>query len=58
VLNYVGRYTEPEQYENIIIKSSGFGEMVKLKDIANVQLGSEFYDIYTNLDGKPSAFSC
>ena len=55
VLNYVGRYTEPEQYENIIIKSSGFGEMVKLKDIANVELGSEFYDIYTNLDGQPSA---
>lgn len=54
VLDYVGRYTEPEQYENIIIKSSGFGEMVKLKDIADVELGSEFYDIYTNLDGKPS----
>ncbi len=55
VLNYVGRYTEPEQYENIIIKSSGFGEMVKLRDIATVELGSEFYDIYTNLDGKSSA---
>ncbi len=55
VLTYVGRYTEPEQYENIIIKSSGFGEMVKLKDIATVELGSEFYDIYTNLDGKASA---
>jgi len=55
VLNYVGRYTEPEQYENIIIKSSGFGEMVKLKDIAYVELGSEFYDIYLNLDGKSSA---
>ncbi|MFN8551047.1 MAG: efflux RND transporter permease subunit [Candidatus Obscuribacterales bacterium] len=55
VLTYVGRYSEPEQYENIIIKSSGFGEMVKLKDIATVELGSEFYDIYTNLDGKPSA---
>jgi HAE1 family hydrophobic/amphiphilic exporter-1 len=55
VLNYVGRFSEPEQYENIIIKSSGFGEMVKLKDIASVGLGSEFYDIYTNLDGKPSA---
>lgn len=55
VLNYLGRYSEPEQYENIIIKSSGFGEMVKLKDIASVELGSEFYDIYTNLDGKPCA---
>lgn len=55
VLNYVGRFAEPEQYENIIIKSSEFGEMVKLKDIATVELGSEFYDIYTNLDGKSSA---
>src|SRR5262249_42873848 len=38
-----------------VIKSTGFGEMVKLKDIASVELGSEFYDIYTNLDGKSSA---
>lgn len=55
VLNYVGRYNEPKQYENIIIKSSDFGEMVKLRDIAEVELGSEFYDIYSNLNGKPSA---
>lgn len=55
VLNYVGRYNDPKQYEEIIIKSSEFGEMVKIKDIADVELGSEFYDIYSNLDGKPSA---
>ncbi len=54
-LNYEGRYNEPKQYENIIIKSSEFGEMVKLKDIAEVELGSEFYDIYSDLDGKPAA---
>lgn len=55
VLDYEGRYNEPKQYENIIIKSSELGEMVKLRDIAEVELGSEFYDIYNNLDGKPSA---
>ena len=55
VLDYVGRYSDSSQYENIIIKSSEFGEMVKLRDIATVELGSEFYDIYNNLDGKPSA---
>ncbi len=54
VLNYDGWYNTPEQYENIIIKSSEFGEMVKLKDIAKVELGSEFYDIYSSIDGKPS----
>ena len=32
--------------------------MVKLKDIASVELGSEFYDIYTNLDGRASRLSC
>lgn len=55
VLDYEGRYNDPKQYENIIIKSSEFGEIVKLRDIAEVELGSEFYDIYNNLDGKPSA---
>ena len=30
-------------------------KMIKLGDIADVELGSEFYDIYSNLDGKPSA---
>lgn len=55
VLNYDGWYNEPAQYENIIVKSSEMGEMVKLKDIAKVELGSEFYDIYTDIDGKPSA---
>ncbi|MCU0328112.1 MAG: efflux RND transporter permease subunit [Chitinophagales bacterium] len=56
VLNYQGWYNEPKQYENIIIKSSEFGEMVKLKDVATVELGSEFYDIYSTTDRHPSAF--
>ncbi|MGS2741039.1 efflux RND transporter permease subunit [Sinomicrobium sp. M5D2P17] len=55
VLVYQGRYNEPEDYENIIIRANDEGEILKLKDVANVELGSEFYDIYSNLDGKPSA---
>jgi HAE1 family hydrophobic/amphiphilic exporter-1 len=55
VLTYQGRYNEPEQYENIIIRSTEEGELIKLKDIAEVELGSEFFDIYSNLDGKPSS---
>src|SRR5690606_1542636 len=31
------------------------GESIHLKDIATVKLGSEFFDIYSNLDGYPSA---
>ncbi|QQR86501.1 MAG: efflux RND transporter permease subunit [Flavobacteriales bacterium] len=55
VLIYQGQFNEPEQYRNIIIRANEEGEMIKLRDIADVELGSEFFDIYSNLDGKPSA---
>ncbi len=55
VLTYQGRYNTPEQYQNIIVKANAEGEMLHLKDIADVELGSEFYDIYSNMDGHPSA---
>lgn len=55
VLTYQGRYNEPKQYEDVIIRANPDGEILKLKDIASVELGSEFYDIYSNIDNKPSA---
>ncbi len=55
VLTYQGRYNKPEQYENVIIRANPNGEILHLKDIAEVELGSEFYDIYSNMDGHPSA---
>ncbi|WP_108244634.1 efflux RND transporter permease subunit [Muricauda brasiliensis] len=55
VLVYQDRYNEPDQYKDIIIKANEEGEMLKLGDLADVELGSEFFDIYSNLDGKPSA---
>ena len=55
VLTYQNRYNEPDQYKNIIVRANKEGETIQLKDIADVNLGSEFFDIYSNLDGKPSA---
>ena len=55
VLTYQDRYNEPEQYKDIIIRATEEGEILKLKDVADVELGSEFFDIYSNLDGHPSA---
>ncbi len=54
-LLYKGRYDKPEQYENIILRANPEGEILRLKDVANVELGSEYYDIYSNLDEFPSA---
>ncbi|SEG44280.1 efflux RND transporter permease subunit [Flavobacterium urumqiense] len=55
VLKYSGRFTTKEQYGNIILKSNPNGEILRLKDVANVEFGSSMYDIYSNLNGKPSA---
>ncbi|MGE0588932.1 MAG: efflux RND transporter permease subunit [Cyclobacteriaceae bacterium] len=55
VLAYQDRFNKPEQYEEIIIRANEDGEIIHLKDIADVELGSQFFDIYSNLDGHPSA---
>lgn len=55
VLTWVGRYDSPEQYENIIVRANPEGEILKLKDVATVSLGSSFYDLYSDIDGLPSA---
>lgn len=55
VLTYKGRFNKPEEYEDIIVRATADGELLKLKDIAEVELGSEFFDIYSNKDGYPAA---
>jgi HAE1 family hydrophobic/amphiphilic exporter-1 len=55
VLTWQGRYDTPEEYGDIILRATEEGEILRLKDVARVELGSEFYDIYSNLDGNPSA---
>lgn len=55
VLKYSGRFTTKEQYENVIVRSSANGELLRLRDVADVEFGSSMYDIYSNLNGKPSA---
>ncbi|MGY4385297.1 HAE1 family hydrophobic/amphiphilic exporter-1 [Pedobacter sp. UYP24] len=55
VLKYPGRFSTKEGYENIILKSSTDGELLRLKDVADIEFGSSFYDIYSNMNGRPSA---
>lgn len=55
VLTYSDRYNDPKQYENVILRANPNGEILRLKDVARVVLGSEYYDIYSNMNGHPSA---
>lgn len=55
VLTYTDRFNDPKQYEDVIIRSNPNGENLRLKDVATVSLGSEYYDIYSSMNGHPSA---
>ena len=54
VLKYKGRLQKPEQYENIVIRSGKNGQLLLLKDVARIELGSITYAITSITDGKPS----
>jgi HAE1 family hydrophobic/amphiphilic exporter-1 len=55
VLKYSGRFTTEAQYGNIVLRADPDGALLRLKDVAKIEFGSSMYDIYSNLNGKPSA---
>lgn len=55
VLKYPGRFSTKEGYENIVLRSSADGQILRIKDIADVEFGSTYYDLYSKLNGKPAA---
>ncbi|MDH3935324.1 MAG: efflux RND transporter permease subunit, partial [Gammaproteobacteria bacterium] len=54
-VNVLGRLTDVEQFEDIIIKTGKGGRVTRLKDVARIDLGGKTYDITSRLSGKPSA---
>ncbi|MDO6430636.1 efflux RND transporter permease subunit [Flavitalea sp. BT771] len=55
VLRYTGKFYEPEQYENIVVRADHNGSVLRLKEIADVEFGSLTYSMVSNTDGRPSA---
>lgn len=55
VLRYTGKFFEPEQYANIIIRSNADGSFLRLKDVAEIEFGSLNYHMDSKTDGRPSA---
>ena len=56
-MKYKGRLITPEEFGDIVIRSSDTGEVLKLKDIADVQLGQDSYAYHGGMDGHPGV-SC
>ncbi|RZF62599.1 efflux RND transporter permease subunit [Sphingobacterium corticibacterium] len=52
IIKYKGKLDQPAEYENIIIRSNTDGSVLRLKDVARVELGSYTYASHTRIDGK------
>jgi HAE1 family hydrophobic/amphiphilic exporter-1 len=55
VLRYTGKFTEPKQYEQIVIRADKEGSILRLKDVADVEFGVRSYNVLSKENGKPSA---
>ncbi|ATL48323.1 hydrophobe/amphiphile efflux-1 family RND transporter [Chitinophaga caeni] len=55
VLRYTGKFFEPDEYKNIVVRANADGSMLLLKDVADVEFGSLTYSMVSKTDGKPSA---
>ena len=51
----LGRLSDPDQFEGIVVKASASGQMVYLRDVARVELGAQNYDSYASRNGMDSA---
>ena len=54
LINVQGRLTSEQEFNDIIIKVGEQGEITRLKDVASVELGSDFYALRSLLDNKPA----
>jgi len=50
-----GRFTSPEQFENILLRTDPNGTSVRLKDVARIELGAQVYTLRGRLNGQPAA---
>lgn len=54
VIKYTGRLKTVDEFGNIIIKSTGQGHMLRLRDVARVELGAQSYSSYNTISKKPA----
>lgn len=54
-IEYHGLLDDMSQFEDIIVRSTNDGNIVRLKDVANIELGRKAYDYRSNVEGHPGA---
>jgi HAE1 family hydrophobic/amphiphilic exporter-1 len=54
-VKYTGKYTTPEQYGNIPVRSTSEGEILRIRDVAEVEFGTTYFDVEAKFNGRPAA---
>jgi HAE1 family hydrophobic/amphiphilic exporter-1 len=54
IIKYKGKLQSTEEFGNIVIKSAGKGQLLKLKDVARIELGAQSYNNIAVVNGHPS----
>lgn len=55
VLKYTGKHNTQKAYENIVLSSAENGEILRLKDVAEIEFDSQDYNVLSKENGRPSA---
>src|SRR5436190_330628 len=53
-MSTLGRLADPDQFADMILKTDAEGRIVRVRDVARIELGAQGYDQTCTLDGKPS----
>jgi HAE1 family hydrophobic/amphiphilic exporter-1 len=55
VVKYTGKYNKDEEYANIPVKSTPDGQILRIKDVADVEFGTTYFDVEAKQNGRPCA---
>jgi hydrophobic/amphiphilic exporter-1 (mainly G- bacteria), HAE1 family len=54
-IRYTGKFNTEDEYRNIPVKAESSGKILRIKDVADVEFGTTYFDVEAKLNGKPSA---
>ena len=52
-MKYTGRLKTPEEFGDIVIKNDDMGHILRVKDVAKVEMGALYYSVLSQIDGRP-----
>jgi len=55
VIKYTGKFNSEQQYADIPLKSTPDGQILRIKDVADVEFGTTYFDVEAKLNGRPAA---